>query len=524
MLLPHDLISSLKGAEMLYPPHRRCPDPTCQGSKLGNAVYVEARLYTLHRGVLPVYSISLNCSKCNTRYHPNHSVTNPKSPASQRQFYADVGSYIHVNTTVFLEDQLCEFFEQNICHSHSSSTILARLYNLRLGRTHTTLTSTLKEELTQEMVLDAFFLYALLRHNIVLRVPHHGQQEHRLDDALHEANQRMAGTGQPQYAHACDQCLKVISNNNGEPIGIIHGGVTDGVTLGHTCCRVKHCKVPLRSVKDWYCPEHLSLTDKCHVEGCIQLSEAPYITCNSPEHRVLEDEARQRQIAKSLHLDEQQRLQKDGVPTASGKKKKHKGKGKSGKRDIHGMKFTRNYTHNEQLFIFCCGVIVSRCTFFVAEGPENTQLFQEYLKRTFPHPALIPTHLFYDNACTLWKFLRAHNDPYWDAIRLVVDVFHSHVHSDEDDVCQANCVPTLFPELKTADGKWQFNSSIAEQTNVWFGVFQSMARELSSIRYNFFLDEMISIRNEWMVEQLAKKQQHPWLRDLDAIMKEYEEK
>ena len=49
------------GAEMLYPPHRRCIRSQCEGAKLGDAVRAACRIYMLHRGVLPAYEISIYC-------------------------------------------------------------------------------------------------------------------------------------------------------------------------------------------------------------------------------------------------------------------------------------------------------------------------------------------------------------------------------------------------------------------------------------------------------------------------------
>jgi hypothetical protein len=54
----------------------------------------------------------------------------------------------------------------------------------------------------------------------------------------------------------------------------------------------------------------------------------------------------------------------------------------------------------------------------------------------------------------------------------------------------------LFPELHGTDGKaWFFNSSIAEQTNVWLGGYHSILREMGSDKYDFFLDEMVMRKN-----------------------------
>jgi len=78
---------------------------------------------------------------------------------------------------------------------------------------------------------------------------------------------------------------------------------------------------------------------------------------------------------------------------------------------------------------------------------------------------------------------------------LAVDVFHfENKHADSDEFCRENCDPKKFPELRGKDGKaWYFNTSIAEQTNVWLGGFHSICREMSVDKYKFFLNE-ISLR------------------------------
>lgn len=124
------------------------------------------------------------------------------------------------------------------------------------------------------------------------------------------------------------------------------------------------------------------------------------------------------------------------------------------------------------------------------------------IKRVYRIPGLKPNHIFYDNNCTLSKMVRS--DPFFDNIGLSVDVFHFKCkHSESDVWCNEHCNPASFPELMTENG-WYFNSSIAEQTNVWFGGFHSICREMLVDKYNFFLDEMIMRRNRMTLSRLGK--------------------
>jgi hypothetical protein len=86
---------------------------------------------------------------------------------------------------------------------------------------------------------------------------------------------------------------------------------------------------------------------------------------------------------------------------------------------------------------------------------------------------------------------------------MCVDVWHFlNKHAVSHRFCQEHCNPADFPELMGPDGKWFFNTSIAEQTNVWLGGYHSMCREMLPVKYNFFLDEMIRLRNEIVVAKL----------------------
>ena len=80
---------------------------------------------------------------------------------------------------------------------------------------------------------------------------------------------------------------------------------------------------------------------------------------------------------------------------------------------------------------------------------------------------------------------------------LPVDVFHWQCKHNKSDVeCSVHCNPYNFPKLVGPDSKsWVFNSSIAEQTNVWFGGYHAILREMGMVNFNFFLDEMIMRRN-----------------------------
>lgn len=133
----------------------------------------------------------------------------------------------------------------------------------------------------------------------------------------------------------------------------------------------------------------------------------------------------------------------------------------------------------------------------------------------FPTKASLPGVLWHDNNCQIVKMLKNDEDDhlrtYFDGCALPVDVFHfKSKHKESDIDCGANCNPYIWPELRTEDGKWRFNSSAAEQANAWFGRYQAIVREMSVDRYNFFLDEMIKRRNRLTIKELHKNLKAPY--------------
>ena len=122
------------------------------------------------------------------------------------------------------------------------------------------------------------------------------------------------------------------------------------------------------------------------------------------------------------------------------------------------------------------------------------------------HLMELPSVIFHDNNCTLYEHCeRLPGETLHLKIALPVDVFHWKCkHKKTKTSCSVHCNPYMFPELLTADDKWFFNFSRAEQTNVWFGGFRTIIREMGSVKCEFFLDEMILQKNILTKRQLER--------------------
>nr|GAT55111.1 predicted protein [Mycena chlorophos] len=511
------------GVEMLYPPHRHCP--FC-ATKLGKMESTFLRVYTLHRGILPAYDVSLNCAGCQIRFHHSYFVRNPSNLDAKREYYRDPARYIPATQSSYLEDKLCEYFEFSICHAHTSTTNLARIYNAHLGKSNIGMNpnAALLPEISQEAILEGFFMHALFRRlrrtESTLFLPHHTPQEHRLDEVLRSCNKLIAGIGQPYYLHACHDCVKFFEREDGSRY-YIRGGTTDGVTIGHPCCGEKDCQGPLLSSKDRYCMAHHVLEGRCAAKGCSADAAEGHITCDIAVHRAEEIALQLKEDAAFRDLS--RRSAKCNVPTTQRTADPFPRifldhstpSSTSTKKNSVVLSISRHWTHNDQLFVLCCGVIIARATFYSHEGPSS-----DFLKKIFPYPWLLPTHIFFDKACLLLKHILSHPvDTFFNTTLIIVDVFHAFQKHD-NDFCNKNTIPSLCPELRTTRGGnevWTLNSSNAEQANVWYGAFQAITREMSEPRYNFFLDEMVTIRNEWIVDELERKGKQPMFRTMESM-------
>ena len=113
----------------------------------------------------------------------------------------------------------------------------------------------------------------------------------------------------------------------------------------------------------------------------------------------------------------------------------------------------------------------------------------------------MPNIIFYNNNCRLYRHLVTGGDDLYKTVGLPVNIFHWQCkHKKSDIECSVHCNPHNFPDLVGSDGickTWVFNSSIAEQTNVWFGryIYHAMLREMGVVKFNFFLDEVIMQKN-----------------------------
>ncbi|PPQ97517.1 hypothetical protein CVT26_006518, partial [Gymnopilus dilepis] len=247
--------------------------------------------------------------------------------------------------------------------------------------------------------------------------------------------------------------------------------VCDGVTIGHACCGVHGCHSPLPTNRHRFCEKHSHLNDgsallfesqglvlaeilsiahwRGHITKRIKLFRGYNRVQSGPLFLIL------------LFLLTTNLLNMDGDGVA--------GASCDGKPEVGNPKlktyFSRRRTHNEQLIMRPCGVMLSRASFFGSEAVSAL-----FAKATFPTPASTPEYFIFDNSCKLHAHLQHLGDTHFRDTGMPADVFHFDAkHKDSDHHCQLHCNPASFPEL-IQDGKWRINMSICEQSNVWLSL------------------------------------------------------
>lgn len=146
--------------------------------------------------------------------------------------------------------------------------------------------------------------------------------------------------------------------------------------MGHPCCSERDCKVPLDKVTDKYCPIHRNLGSVCCVTGCQNPKGSGFLTCKLGSHRKeerrrTENKGRRRRTSgRGVQAEEDIGEGDDAEEERNGVRARHN----NGARSVVKGIFSRRWTHNEQLMVRPCGIIIGRATFFSAESMTGVKV------------------------------------------------------------------------------------------------------------------------------------------------------
>ncbi|KAG6848444.1 hypothetical protein H0H93_016899 [Arthromyces matolae] len=333
-------------------------------------------------------------------------------------------------------------------------------------------------QLSVEDVWNGLFLYWLLsdcKENGIRLELEHGASSQALclEPSLSARNLRMSGPGQDEWSHACDDCCWINDDDPSNPL-CLRSVVVDGTDVKRITCEVHDCTNKLNSLRDFFCPDHQHLARYCVITSCKVIAQEGRRTCS--DHQKIEDYKNQKNKAmfqlkhRLMHLqntlpnaefgsndfnqddDDEDDEEDDALCD---------GKADTGNQPRRA-RFSHRLTHNEELCVASCGVILGRATFFGSEAPNGVRMF---LMGLFPTKRSLPGVIWHDNNCRIRAMLENDDDSYlrsyFDNSALPVDVFHfKSKHKETDIDCGKYCNPALWPELKAEDGNWRAQAQI----------------------------------------------------------------
>jgi len=165
--------------------------------------------------------------------------------------------------------------------------------------------------------------------------------------------------------------------------------VIDRVTIGCCCCNIHNCQIPLSSNHNCFCPDHKGHNSVCVIVGCEQPVVEGRLACGDNKHQAVEHIHRERgqarfQLKECLQhaciahpnnsdvVDsavagedddkEEEFVEGDSVQPAEASQVKE---GKV------WAQFSHKRTHNEQIIVAPCGMIIAQETFYGTEAVSS---------------------------------------------------------------------------------------------------------------------------------------------------------
>ena len=186
--------------------------------------------------------------------------------------------------------------------------------------------------------------------------------------------------------------MKITSDTSIDPWRKVSVIVINGVSVSHPCCGIANCKTPLENNQHCFCPEHSHSNNICSIVNCLNPVIPGRKSCTLADHQRVEnihnqhgqsrfqlkeqyecsqlahpnDAIREQVTSISEIIDDDHEqvfeMTRDGpVPLTANLAAQNLNP------QIRAQ-FGRHQTHNEQLFVAPCGMIIARETFYHAEA------------------------------------------------------------------------------------------------------------------------------------------------------------
>ncbi|KAH9812932.1 hypothetical protein DFH28DRAFT_1175485, partial [Melampsora americana] len=383
--------------QALYPPVEHCLK--CSRIQPMRSSSLFGYLYDVD-GCHTIEHFSLYCQPCLTSYHISYSTNN-----KQRTFYTSSQGR---NTKLF-QVHTHYFMTHRLAHHFKMSQMLQRMVNLYnstfMGSYSPPLFTPQQSFLPQlsvEVCKDGMdidtLMYNYLSRSEVLVVPASGLDRVRYDQAKKQCSSWIAAEGTSHKNHSCSLCTCITYSEQNNNHSVVRAVVTDGLTLGHWRCSASASQLemlankfgqpapngPCRRTLDTAQPcTQRALPNKktCGLQSHLDAEKAfgTRVNSNFQLHSILNRPGSNLNLDLTVHLEDKtgeiedlDSLQQADESDRAEESRRSGEEGGSKKPTL-----SRSRTHNEQLAVAPCGVILGRQTMFNSESPSAVKIHSQ---------------------------------------------------------------------------------------------------------------------------------------------------
>ncbi|EGF98031.1 uncharacterized protein MELLADRAFT_96227 [Melampsora larici-populina 98AG31] len=293
----------------------------------------------------------------------------------------------HVHTHYFMTHRLAHHFKMSQMLQHSSIFNIVNLYN----DTHIVAcppplfspTQSFSSSLSAGVCKDGMDIHTLLYHfssrSHQLVVPADGLDATRYEEAKEAHTAYVRANGSSHKNHSCGKCTSIRHCQQPDEYSVIRAVVTDGLTIGRYRCSASRaqleylamdagdpppngpCLNSLDNVRSRFCRKHFQLLQKqCEAQPCTRPVMLGQKTCDLESH-IRAETAELQDYEDIQHANEADRYDEKGRDGGVSSKESR-------------PKLSRERTHNDQLIVGACGVVLARQTMFRAESPSAVKV------------------------------------------------------------------------------------------------------------------------------------------------------
>ncbi|KNE94327.1 hypothetical protein PSTG_12352 [Puccinia striiformis f. sp. tritici PST-78] len=401
--------------QSLFPPVEHCTkcSRTMRSSSLFGYLYDVDGCHTIEH-------FSLYCQPCLTNYYVSYSIYN-----KQRMFYTSSQGrdpkVFQVHTHYFMTHRLAHHFKMSQMLQQCSVFSIINLYNSTfMGARAPPLFTPLQSFFPQlsvevckdEMDIDTLIYNYSLRSQVLV-VPAAGLDRVRYNEAKKQCSSWIAAEGTAHKNHSCGLCTCITYSEDNGSHSVVRAVVTDGLTIGHWRCSASAsqlemlakefshpapdgpCWRTLYTVRNQYCSFHQPFLEGiCQAQPCTQPALENQKTCglqshldaaktfatrvnsNFQLHSMLNRPGSHLNLDLSVHLEDESGEVEDweSLQQADELDRAEESIRSGEERPSKKPTLARARTHNDQLAVAPCGVILARQTMFNSESPSAVKV------------------------------------------------------------------------------------------------------------------------------------------------------